>query len=41
MKQTKYKAEFKSEVVKQILEKNHSATEVPSQLSAPVSPSHK
>ena len=36
MKRTKYTAEFKSEAVKQILEKGHSATDVASRLGVPV-----
>jgi transposase len=36
MKRTKYTAEFKSEAVKQIIEKGHSATEVSSRLGVPV-----
>jgi transposase len=36
MKRTKYTAEFKSEAVKQILDKGHSATEVSSRLGVPV-----
>jgi transposase len=36
MKRTKYTAEFKSEAVKQIIEKSHSATEVASRLGVPV-----
>ena len=36
MKRTKYTAEFKSEAVKQILDKGHSATDVASRLGVPV-----
>ena len=36
MKRTKYTAVFKLEVVKQILEKGHSATDVASRLGVPV-----
>jgi transposase len=36
MKRTKYTAEFKSEAVKQIIEKGHSATEVAGRLGVPV-----
>jgi transposase len=36
MKRTKYTAEFKLEAVKQIIEKDHSATEVASRLGVPV-----
>ena len=36
MKRTKYIAEFKSEAVKQILDKEHSAVEVSSRLGVPV-----
>jgi transposase len=36
MKRTKYTAEFKSEAVKQIIEKGHSATEVASRLGVHV-----
>ncbi len=36
MKRTQYTAEFKTEAVKQILEKGHPATEVSSRLGVPV-----
>ena len=36
MKRTKYTAEFKSEAVKQITDKGHSATDVSSRLGVPV-----
>jgi len=36
MKRTKYTAEFKSEAVKQILDKGYSAVEVSSRLGVPV-----
>lgn len=36
MKRTKYTAEFKSEAVKQIVDKGHSAVEVSSRLGVPV-----
>ena len=36
MKRTKYTAEFKLEIVKQILEKGHSVTDVASRLGVPV-----
>ncbi len=36
MKPTQYTAEFKTEAVKQILEKGHPATEVSSRLGVPV-----
>ena len=36
MKKTKYTTDFKSEAVKQILDKGHSAVEVSSRLGVPV-----